>query len=60
MPLGPDERIVFEKHATPLYEEIVTAGGIDASDARIAAGRELQPRSSCWSRWGSWSGATTA
>ena len=32
MPLGPDERIVFEEQATPLYEEIVTSGGIDASD----------------------------
>jgi sugar-specific transcriptional regulator TrmB len=41
MPLGPDERIVFEKHATPLYEEIVTSGGIDASDARIAERGEL-------------------
>ena len=41
MPLGPDERIVFEEHATPLYEEIVTSGGIEASDARIAARGEL-------------------
>lgn len=41
MPLGPDERIVFEKHATPLYEEIVTSGGIDASDARISEPGEL-------------------
>ena len=41
MPLGPDERIVFEEHATPLYEEIVTSGGIEASDARIVARGEL-------------------
>ena len=41
MPLGPDERIVFEEQATPLYEEIVTSGGMKATDARIAAGGEL-------------------
>ena len=41
MPLGPDERIVFEEHSTPLYEEIVTSGGIDASDARISERGEL-------------------
>lgn len=41
MPLGPQERNVFEEHSTPLYEEIVTSGGIDATDTRIAAGGEL-------------------
>jgi sugar-specific transcriptional regulator TrmB len=41
MPLGPDERILFEEQATPLYEEIVTSGGINAADARIARGGEL-------------------
>ena len=41
MPLGPDERIVFEEQATPLYEEIVTSGGINAADTRIAKGGEL-------------------
>ena len=35
------KRIVFEEHATPLYEEIVTSGGIEASDARIVARGEL-------------------
>ncbi|HYJ27616.1 MAG TPA: LuxR family transcriptional regulator [Nocardioides sp.] len=33
---------MFEEHATPLYEEIVTSGGIDASDARIAEHGELR------------------
>jgi hypothetical protein len=42
MPLGPDERIVFEEQATPLYEEIVTSGGIEVTDARIAEGGELR------------------
>jgi sugar-specific transcriptional regulator TrmB len=42
MPLGPDERIVFEEQATPLYEEIVTSGGINAADPRIAEGGEQQ------------------
>lgn len=41
MPLGPQERIVFEEHSTPLYEEIVATGGIDATDRRIAADGEL-------------------
>ena len=41
MPLGPDERILFEEQATPLYEEIVTSGGIDAADTRIAKRGEL-------------------
>jgi sugar-specific transcriptional regulator TrmB len=42
MPLGPDERNLFDKQATPLYEEIVASGGIDASDARIAKDGELR------------------
>ncbi|MBD3946353.1 TrmB family transcriptional regulator [Nocardioides ganghwensis] len=41
MPLGPQERIVFEEQSTPLYEEIVASGGIDATDRRIAARGEL-------------------
>ncbi len=41
MPLGPDERILFKEQATPLYEEIVTSGGLDAADTRIAKGGEL-------------------
>lgn len=41
MPLGPDERTLFEEQGTPLYEEIVTSGGINAADARIVAGGEL-------------------
>ena len=35
MPFGQHERSVFEEQSTPLYEEIVTAGGIGATDARI-------------------------
>jgi hypothetical protein len=42
MPLGQQERIVFEAQSTPLYEEIVASGGIDATDARIGAGGELR------------------
>jgi len=41
MPLGPDERILFKEQATPLYEEIVTSGGLDAADPRIAKGGKL-------------------
>ena len=41
MPLGPDERILFKEQATPLYEEIVTSGGLDAADTRIAKGGKL-------------------
>ena len=41
MPLGPQERIVFEEQSTPLYEEIVASGGIEATDRRIAARGEL-------------------
>jgi sugar-specific transcriptional regulator TrmB len=41
MPLGPQERIVFEEQSTPLYEEIVASGGIDATDRRIVARGEL-------------------
>ena len=41
MPLGQHERDLFEQQATPLYEEIVTGGGISASDKRIAKRGEL-------------------
>jgi len=41
MPLGQRERDLFEQQATPLYEEIVTSGGISASDKRIAKRGEL-------------------
>jgi sugar-specific transcriptional regulator TrmB len=41
MPLGRQERTVFEEQSTPLYEEIVATGGIDATDLRIAADGEL-------------------
>ena len=41
MPLGQRERSVFEDHATPLYEEIVTSGGVSAADERIGRGGEL-------------------
>jgi hypothetical protein len=35
MPLGQHERAIFEEQATPLYEEIVSSGGIAATDERI-------------------------
>jgi sugar-specific transcriptional regulator TrmB len=41
MPLGPQQRVVFEEQSTPLYEEIVASGGIDTSDRRIVARGEL-------------------
>ena len=41
MPLGQHERALFEEQATPLYEEIVTSGGISATDTRIASRGEL-------------------
>lgn len=41
MPLGQHERDLFETQATPLYEEIVTSGGISASDTRIGERGEL-------------------
>lgn len=41
MPLGQHERNVFEELATPLYEEIVTSGGVSAADERIVKGGEL-------------------
>lgn len=41
MPLGQRERDLFEKQATPLYEEIVTTGGISAADKRVVEGGEL-------------------
>lgn len=42
MPLGQHERRVFEEHATPLFEEVVTAGGISATDPRIVERGELR------------------
>jgi sugar-specific transcriptional regulator TrmB len=42
MPLGPQERVLFEEQSTPLYEEIVASGGIDATDRRIVARGELR------------------
>ena len=41
MPLGQHERSVFEEQSTPLYEEIVTSGGLSAADKRIVKGGEL-------------------
>ena len=41
MPFGQHERAVFEERSTPLYEEIVTTGGISTTDARIAERSEL-------------------
>ncbi len=41
MPLGLHERTVFEIGSTPLYEEIVSAGGISAKDERIVKGGAL-------------------
>jgi sugar-specific transcriptional regulator TrmB len=42
MPLGQHERGIFEVQATPLYEEIVTSGGISATDKRISKGGEQE------------------
>ena len=42
MPLGPHDRSVFEEQSTPLYEEIVNAGGISAVDRRIGRRGELE------------------
>ena len=42
MPLGQHERDLFEQQATPLYEEIVSAGGISVTDKRINARGELR------------------
>lgn len=41
--LGPEDRALFEKAATPLYEDIVTSGGIDERDPRIAEGAVDRP-----------------
>ena len=41
MPLGPDQRILFEEQATPLFEEVVASAGMNAADTRIAEGGEL-------------------
>lgn len=42
MSLGQHDRAVFEEKSTPLYEEIVTSGGISVSDKRISRRGELQ------------------
>jgi sugar-specific transcriptional regulator TrmB len=42
MPLGPQQRVVFEEQAAPLYEEIVTSGGLSATDRRISRSGELR------------------
>ena len=39
---GQHDRGVFEQQSTPLYEEIVTNGGISAADERIVEGGELE------------------
>ena len=41
MALGQQERALFETESTPLYEEIVSAGGMSADDPRIVQGGEL-------------------
>lgn len=41
MPLGQHERVVFEEQSMPLFEEIVTSGGISAVDRRITKRGEL-------------------
>ena len=41
MALGQHERTLFETESTPLYEEIVGAGGISPDDHRIVEGGEL-------------------
>ncbi len=41
MPLGQHERNLFEEQASPLYEEIVTSGGISSAEPRIVEGGEL-------------------
>ncbi len=39
---GPEERALFEREATKLYEEIAGSAGLRASDERIAEGGELR------------------
>ncbi len=41
--LGPQERELFEKVATPLYEEATVSGGLLESDPRLAPDGELRP-----------------
>jgi hypothetical protein len=41
--LGPEERELFEKEASPLYEEAALSGGLNDSDPRLAVGGELRP-----------------
>ena len=41
--LGPEERELFEKVATPLYEEAAVSGGLHEKDPRLEDGGELRP-----------------
>jgi hypothetical protein len=41
--LDPQDRELFERVATPLYEEIVASGGISKDDARIVEGGAARP-----------------
>ncbi|GAB6984283.1 LuxR family transcriptional regulator [Nocardioides pyridinolyticus] len=38
---GPEQRALFEGAGTALYEELVTAGGLSATDRRLVPGGEL-------------------
>jgi hypothetical protein len=38
---GPEERALFESAGTALYEELVTAGGLNATDKRLVPGGKL-------------------
>ena len=40
---GPGDRDLFESASSTLYDEIVTAGGISATDARISEGSAQRP-----------------
>ena len=42
MPVGPQERALFEAEAAGLYEEVVTSGGLAVDDARIQRGGERE------------------
>ena len=56
-----DDRALFEAEGTALYEEIVTSGGLAASDPRVQqGGRAARRLSSCSSGSGSSSSRWTA
>jgi hypothetical protein len=42
MPVGPQERALFEAEAAELYEEVVTSGGLRVTDSRIVRGGDRQ------------------